>query len=100
MTGLCVLQLNLWKAMRIIILLILVGIFKVHASSYAQKITLHEQNSSLVEVLEKISAQSGYDIVYGNTTLTNAKRISLKLNNKEVSEALKEVFKGQKINYT
>ena len=75
LTRLCALQSKLWKVMRILILLVLVGVFEVQGNIYAQKITLNEKNSPLITVLEKIGAQSGYDFVYGNSTIKNAKLV-------------------------
>ncbi|MDQ8006216.1 MAG: TonB-dependent receptor [Pedobacter sp.] len=100
LTGLWALQSKLWKVMRIIILLILAGVFKVQGNTYAQKITLNEKNETLVTVLQKIGAQSGYDFVYGNTTIKNAKPINISVSNEEFENVLKKVFDGQRFTYT
>ncbi|RZK64713.1 MAG: SusC/RagA family TonB-linked outer membrane protein, partial [Pedobacter sp.] len=76
-----------------------VSVFKVQGNSYAQKITLNEKNQMLINVLEKIGEQSGYDFVYGNSTIKNAKRVNVVLNNSEFENALKKVFEGQKFTY-
>lgn len=100
LTGLWALQSKLWKVMRIIILLILAGIFKVQGNTYAQKITLNEKNETLINVLQKIGAQSGYDFVYGNTTIKNAKLVNISVSNEEFENVLKKVFDGQRFTYT
>ncbi len=91
---------KLLRVMKLIILLLITAIFQVQATTYAQKITLNEKNKSLTLILEKISSQSGYDFVYGNTLVLQAKPISIELKNVDFTEALEKVFEDQKFTYT
>lgn len=47
--------------MKLTIVLLALAIVQAHASSYAQKITLNRTNTSLVEIINEIRQQSGYD---------------------------------------
>jgi len=86
--------------MRLAIILLITAVFQVQAGTYAQRVTLKEKNANLTQVLEKLGAQSGYDFVYGNTLLKNAKSITVELKNALFSDALKKVFEGQDFTYT
>lgn len=86
--------------MRLAVLLLIAAVFQVQAGTYAQRVTLNENNSSLTEVLEKLGAQSGYDFVYGHTLLKSAKPITVQIKNELFNNALKKVFEGQNLTYT
>ena len=91
---------QLLRIMKLSVFILTLFIFQAQAStSYAQKITLSEKNSSLVSVLDKIAQQSGYDFVYGNTPVNAAKPITVVLKNEDITDALEKVFAGQQLSY-
>lgn len=85
--------------MKLTIVLLTLAIVQAHASSYAQKITLNRTNTSLVEIINEIRQQSGYDFLYSNVLLRDIKPISVKINNATIEEALTICLKGQPISF-
>lgn len=87
--------------MKFTIILLTTLFFQANAmTSYAQKISLKAKNGSLVSVLEKIAAQSGYDFIYGNTPVNAAKPVTLNLKDADIESALQKVFADQQLSYT
>lgn len=86
--------------MKLLILLFVVGIMHVSASSYGQKITVIAKKEPLTEVLEKIGKQTGYDFLYTEKMMLLAKPVTIQLRNRDLKGALKDIFSEQKLNYT
>ena len=72
---------------------------QVSAASFAQKITLSERNNTLENVLEKISLQSNFKVLYGDVLIYQAKTVTVKVNNANLDDALDKVFEGQALEY-
>ncbi|HTM97849.1 MAG TPA: SusC/RagA family TonB-linked outer membrane protein [Pedobacter sp.] len=85
--------------LRLTFIILITVILQASATSYAQ-ITLNEKAAPLEQVIQKIRKQTGYDFFYSASILSNAKPITLKVNNVSVEEALKACFAGQSITYT
>lgn len=84
----------------LIIVLMTTFLMQVGAAGYAQKITLNEKNTSLVNVIDKIRAQTGYDFVFNFKEVENAKKVTANLKNVDLQEALSLVFKDQNLTYS
>jgi len=91
---------QLLRVMKLAIVILIAAVFHVKGNTYAQKVSLNEKNSNLVNVLQKIGDQSGYDFLYSNSLLKNAKTITIDLKNADFKEALEKVFEGQEFTYT
>ena len=91
---------KIWKIMKLITFFMLLGTMCVHASGYAQRVTLSLSNSSLEQALKTIGKQSGYHVLYNPLTIHGSKPVSVKLKNKSLEEALTDVFKDQPLQYT
>ena len=85
--------------MKITILLLITAILQVSARSYAQKITLSENNASINTIFNKISLQTGYDFLVNQTILNNAKPVTIKVKNVELKDVLEQIFKNQELEY-
>ncbi len=85
--------------LKLTFIILITVILQASATSYAQ-ITLNEKGTSLEQVIQKIRKQTGYDFFYSASILSNAKPITLKVNNVSVEEALKACFANQAITYT
>ncbi len=74
----------------------------VHASAagFAQKVTLNEKGASLGNVINKIRAQTGYDFVFNTKEVEGANKVTISLNNVELDEALKALFRNQNLSYS
>lgn len=85
--------------MKMTFVLLALAIVQAQANSYAQKITLNRTNTSLVEIINEIRQQSGYDFLYNNTLMRDVKPISVKVHNATIEEALTICLKGQPISF-
>ena len=70
------------------------------ASAVAQRINLNSQNKSLESVLDNIQKQSGYAIIYNPQLLKSAKPVTVQLKDKNIDEALSQIFSDQKLGYS
>lgn len=86
--------------MKLVIIMIFTCLMQVSASSLAQRITLSEKNVSLELLLKKIKQQTGYDVLYGDKVLNNDKKISVKLYNAPIVDALDMILEDQNLSYT
>src|SRR5690349_10674755 len=86
--------------MKITAVLLLVACLQVNAKSYSQQITLSETNAPLQEVFEKIEQQTSYTFAYTATTLSKAKRVSIRVSGASLDETLRLCFLGQPFSYT
>src|SRR6185437_8240471 len=77
---------KLLKIMKLTIVLWVVALMQVSASTYGQKISLSVKDASLEEVLTNISKQSGYNFLYNSVMLKAAKPVSLTVTNVPLKE--------------
>ncbi|WP_158827554.1 SusC/RagA family TonB-linked outer membrane protein [Mucilaginibacter lacusdianchii] len=86
--------------MKLTVLFLLIAVFHVSASTYAQKISLSEKNTPLEQVFQKIRTQTGYDILYTTSLLKGSRPVTLKVTNGNIDDVLKRVFDGQPLEYS
>lgn len=86
--------------MKLTIFLLITGLLQVSAAGYGQKVSLSYKNASIEEVLRQIRKQSGYDFLYSNQGLKDAKPITIKINNATIEEALTACFSDQPFTYS
>lgn len=85
--------------MKLTILLLIVGCLGVHASSFAQKITLSVRNAGIENVCTDIKKQSGFSFLYDAAVLKKSGTVNLELKNVPLEEALKQMTAGKALNY-
>jgi len=85
--------------MKLTIFLLVSFILEANAGAYAQKVTLSEKRSSLNQVFEEISNQTGFDFLFSTSMLNEAKTVSIQVKNAELDDVLKELFAGQPLTY-
>lgn len=92
---------NLSLAMKLTTILLILSIFTVQANSYSQKtkVTLDMKKVSFQKVFEEIESLTDFKFLYDNTKIDAEKLVSVKVNNKPVSEVLNNLFKGTSIYY-
>jgi TonB-dependent starch-binding outer membrane protein SusC len=91
---------KIFLIMRLTTFFLLVLALQVKANGYAQeKITLSVSDVSLETVFQNIHQQSGYNFLYSDQVLANAKSISLKVRNASLAQVLKQCLKGQPFIY-
>lgn len=86
-------------AMKLITFIMLVTLSTVSASGYSQRVTLHEKNISVGEVLRLIEKQTDYHFLYDKTDILKAGMISVNVGNVSVEAALNECLKDQPLTY-
>lgn len=87
-----------FRVMKLTIFIMTLFLLQVSAATNAQ-VTLNTKQESLLKVLDKISKQSGYDLICTVQDFKNANPVTLKLRNVSVDQALKEAFSGQPLVY-
>lgn len=70
------------------------------ANSKSFKITINVKNKDLVEVLNTVKKQTGYNILYSNNTLKEVGLISIQANEMPLVEFLDEILLNNQLNYT
>lgn len=82
--------------MKLTVLLLMTCLLQVSAAGFAQnKITLSQKNASLRKVLNEISRQSGFDLIFVSDALNLAKPVDIQVKAVSLEEALKLCFKNQ-----
>jgi len=87
------------KIMKLTAVILLVATLQVSASGYAQKVTLHETNSKLKNVLNVIRKQTGYYFIFNKTVLQKVKPVTINVTDENLKQVLNEIFKGQNLGY-
>jgi TonB-linked SusC/RagA family outer membrane protein len=85
--------------MKLTIFLLVSFILEANAGAYAQKVTLFEKKSSINQVFEEISNQTGFDFLFSTSMLNEAKTVSIQVKNAELDDVLKKLFAGQPFTY-
>jgi len=90
---------QMWRIMKLIIIIMTVFLMQVSASSRAQVLTLKDDRISLKQVFSEIRKQTGYTVFCESEIIRAAKPISADFKNLPLEEALKRVLVGQNLNY-
>ncbi|PEC35746.1 STN domain-containing protein, partial [Bacillus toyonensis] len=72
----------------------------VSAASFGQKVTLSEKDVPLELVLKKIRQQTGYDILYRDKVMSDAKKVTINITDSPLENALNKILKNQNLTYT
>jgi len=91
--------LKLFLVMKLTTLLLIAGFLQVSARTAAQKISLHEKNTALIQVFEKIRAQSGYDFLVTTDILKKANKVNIDIDNRNLRDVLDLMFKNQPLEF-
>ncbi len=97
--GLSAAKLKILLIMKLTFIILLATLVQVQANSYAQNISIKEENTSITSLLKKVRVQSGYDFFYDSSLLKNVKPISINIKNVSINDALHTIFKNQSLNY-
>jgi len=85
--------------MRITAIIIFTVVMQVSAGSFAQKITLTEKRTPLIQVFEKIRVQSGFDFLITKGMLKNTIPVTITVRNADLKDVLQQLFKNQPLEY-
>ena len=86
---------------KITFVLFFVGLLQVSAASYAQrsKLNLKLTNVSIVEVFEKIEAQSEFRFFYDNSQMDLTQKINIDISNSKIEDILNDLFNNTNLNF-
>ncbi len=87
---------RIWK---LIVVFLTVFAFQLQAS-YAQTVTIVKTNAKIADVFKEIRKQTGYDFVYTSSQISQAKPVTINVQNVSLDDALAICFKNQPISYT
>lgn len=95
------LSLNIGRIMKITMILLLMGILPMFATTYAQvqRISIDVNNGTLYDIVSQIEKQSEFMFFYNNEEIDNNLNISIHMSNKPVTDILDEVIKGKGLSY-
>lgn len=86
---------------KITFILFFAGLLQVSAASYAQmtKLNLKLTNASLVEVFEKIEAQTEFRFFYDNSQIDLNRKVSIDITNRKIEDVLDDIFRNTNFAY-
>jgi TonB-linked SusC/RagA family outer membrane protein len=88
------------RIMKITAFILLVCFLQVSAKVPAQeKITIKEKGASLDKIFTQINKQTGYNFLFTNEDLRNAKPVDIEVKNASLKEVLDLLFKKQDLTY-
>ncbi len=90
---------KIFLAMKWTTLLILVACLQVSAGVEAQQITYSKSNISFEKLFKVIRSQTGYEFLYNNTMLKEARMEQIDFDHTPLKEALDDVFRDQPLTY-
>nr|WP_294871257.1 SusC/RagA family TonB-linked outer membrane protein [uncultured Pedobacter sp.] len=86
--------------MKLVIIILTTCLLQVSAASFGQKVTLYEKDVPLKLVLRKIRQQTGYDILYRDKVMSDAKKVTINITDSPLEDALDKILKNQNLTYT
>ncbi|MDX1955398.1 MAG: SusC/RagA family TonB-linked outer membrane protein [Chitinophagaceae bacterium] len=97
-TGLA-LTAKLLLIMKLTAILLLAAGLTASAHGHSQKVSLRVKDAPIEEVFRSLKKQTGYNFVYANDVLTQAKPVNLSISNSTLDEVLLLLFKSQPLSY-
>lgn len=98
--GKCSITNDLLLRMKLTGFIVLMMCMQVSAGSFAQqKISINANQASIISLLKEIEKQTEYRFVYSHNTLSNDKRITLKVNDATLDETMHSLLKSTVLTY-
>src|ERR1700740_3290512 len=88
------------RIMKLTALLIFAFIMQVSASTFAQRVTLKQDNLTLKQFFKTIQAQTGYDVLYQPDKINADATVNVDFNNTPLLEALNQTITAQGLTFT
>lgn len=86
-------------AMKLTAIILLAACLQVQATGYGQKLTLALKDAPMEKLFNEISVQTGYEFLYINKILENAKNITIQVKDASLESVLQTCFRDQPFNY-
>lgn len=78
----------------LIVFLFFLGIVNVCASGFAQSVTLSFRDKPLIDVLNELKRQSGYELIYNSKYFSGNAKITVSIKNQSLQAALEKCLAG------
>lgn len=91
---------KLLMIMKLIIVLLTTCLMQVSAAGFAQRLNYSKKNTTLEEVFIQITLQTGYNVLYSPQKIEESKKIDVNFKNTDLKDALDQITKNQKLEYT
>ena len=91
---------QLWRTMRIFMVLMTVFLMQVSASTSAQQLTIKDSNISLREVFQRIRKQTGYTVLAKYEIVNKSKNLNLNLVGVPLEDALAQILEPQNLEFS
>ncbi|HET8829155.1 MAG TPA: STN domain-containing protein, partial [Pelobium sp.] len=91
---------QLFLVMKLTLILLLVGILQVNASSsFAQRVNLNVKDASLKKVLELLTVQTHLEFIYDSELIAGVDNLNLSVRNEPIEKVLEKCFKGESLDF-
>ncbi|MCR8559400.1 TonB-dependent receptor [Mucilaginibacter sp. BJC16-A38] len=92
---------KIFLAMKLIAVLLFIALSQAHADSYAQTISIHENNVPVEKILLKIEKQTAYHFIYDSKLeILKTKSVSIDADNATITSVLDKCLGGLPVSYT
>jgi TonB-dependent starch-binding outer membrane protein SusC len=88
------------KAMKLTMLLITIACITVSAKTNSQTVNFSGKNVPLEKVFKAVKKQTGISVFFKQSVVENAKPVSIKVKNIQLTDFLEEVLKNQPLDYS
>lgn len=78
---------------------LVLGVLQLNATTFSQGITLEETRAPFESVLQKIGRQGGYQFLYNNEVIRNARPVTIRVTNQSIETVLELCFRNQPFTY-
>ena len=96
----CFFHSKLLLVMKLAVFLLLTTMLQASANGYGQNVSLSLHDVPLEKALKSIKEQSGYHLAYLKEWMQETKKVTLRLSNVPLAEALEACFRDQPVTYT
>ena len=85
---------------RILLITVVSFIYNLHTClSQSNKVTIHVNNGNLIEILNEIKKQTGYEYLVNNEHIRHVKNITINIKNSSIEEVLKKCLQGYDLDF-
>ncbi|WP_316818782.1 SusC/RagA family TonB-linked outer membrane protein [Pedobacter nyackensis] len=86
--------------MRLTTILILLTVMQVSATSFAQKVTLSQKNTTLNQVFREIRKQTGYNVFWERDVLKGSATVNAEFKNASLDQVMDKCLEGRALTFT
>lgn len=85
--------------MKLTIMILVLTMLHSYGASYGQRVTLNMKDKNLIDVLDEIQEQTGYDFLYNSNLISKQKRVSIAVTNGNIEQVLHKVLNQRGLEY-